>query len=1158
MQHSILSKAITVALSLTAAIAAAPTQAQQAASTTASATAAAAPAPAVTLLLRDPAVSARHLAFVYGGDLWIANRDGTQPRRLAGHAAGEFAPRFSPDGQWIAFSAGYDGNTDVYVIAAGGGQPRRLTWHPAADQVTGWSPDGKRVLFASNREVLNTRSKQLFEVPVDGGFEQKVMEAVAYEGVWSPDGTRLAYRPNGSAYSGPSGWRQSRGGSTPPIWIIDPKGKTWEEIPHVNGTDSNPIWMGDEVVFISDRNDGAANLFAFNTKTKALRQLTKETVWDVRSADGRDGRIVYEAGGQLKEVGIDGGASRFLSIALNEPSNEARVQWKDAAKTMTGASLSATGKRVVVSARGEVFSVPVKDGVVRNLTQTSGVREKDALWSPDGQQVAYVSDEPGMRHQVVIRDQLGDQAANKPTRKLLLPEAGYYTLLAWSPDGARLVLQDNHLNLYQLALTGAQSGKLAKIDSSERRAGFDVGFSPDGRYLAYTVVGKNFFSQVRIVDFQTGQQHTVTDGLSHAGLPAFSTKGDVLFFAASINSGPAQVGLDMSTQERAVRMGLYAAVLRADGKSPLEPKAGDEDGKDGKDGKDKKADEDKKDDKSEKGDKADKSEKSEKADKDAKDDKKSDRKDDGKDVKPKVKPVRIDFVGLKDRIVGLPVSTARYDDLAVADDGALFYIERRQPGVSIDAEGGNGGKGDLYRFDFEEKKAKMVKPQIQGYSLSPDGKKILLSPGGGRLEIADAKEKIDTKSIDLSGLKTRVDPRAEWRQIFDETWWMEKEFFYDPKLHGLDWNGIYQRYSPLVAGVQRREDLNDLLVEMIGELQVGHNRVGGGDVHQEGRVAVGLLGADFSVEGGKYRIKTIFKGDRWDPYLKAPLAAPGLGVKEGDYLLAVNGQPVDGAHNLYQQLENTVGKQVQLTVSANANGQGARRVTVEPVATEGRLRQWAWIDHNREEVDRLSGGKIAYVYMPDTAGPGFQHFNRMFFGQVDKPGLIVDDRRNGGGQAANYVVELLNRSYLGSWKDRDGLIYDTPAGAIYGPKAMLIDQDAGSGGDFMPYAFKRTGLGPLIGKRTWGGLIGISANPGLIDGGVLVVPFFRFFTPEGEWRIENEGVSPDIDVDLDPVAVNAGRDVQLEAGVASVLERLKTWKPIQRTVAPPMPTQVGK
>ncbi|UXH76801.1 S41 family peptidase [Roseateles amylovorans] len=1149
MQLSSVSQAVALALTLTAATAASPTLAR-------STDAAAAPTASATLLLREPAVSASQLAFVYGGELWAAQRDGSQPRRLAGNVSSEFSPRFSPDGRWIAYSASHDGNTDVYVIAAAGGQPRRLTWHSAVDQATGWSPDGKRVLFSSPREVLNNRSNQLYEVPVDGGFEQKVMDAVAYEGRWSPDGKRLAYRPYRQAYNGTSGWRQSRGGTTPPIWIIDPKAGTWEQIPHVNATDSNPIWLGDEVVFISDRNDGAANLFAYHTKTKALRQLTKETVWDVRNVDGVDGRIVYEAGGQLKEVALSGGEPRVIPVALTEPSTQARVQWKDASKTISSVALSATGKRALISARGEVFTVPVKDGVVRNLTQSSGVREKDALWSPDGQQVAYVSDEPGTRHQIVIRDQLGDEAAGKPIRRLLLPETGYYTLLDWSPDGARLVLQDNHLNLYHLPLSGAQAGKLQKIDTSLRRQGFDVGFSPDSRWLAYTVTGRNHFTQIRIHDFQTGQQHTVTDGMSHAELPVFSGKGDVLYFAASINSGPTQVGLDMSTQERSLRLGLFGAVLRADGKSPLLPKAGDEEGKG------KKGDEDKSDAKNEKGDKDEKDGDKKPVDKseskDSKDAKGKDSKDD-KDGK-KVKPVRIDFAGLQDRIIGLPVAQARYDHLSVAADGALFYLERRQPGVSAEAPSAGEGapRSDLYRFDFDEKSTKMVKPAVNDYSLSADGKKILLVLGGGRLEVADAAAKIDTKGIDLSGLRVRIDPRAEWKQIFDETWWMQKEFFYDPKLHGIDWKGVYQRYLPLLAHVQRREDLNQVLVEMIGELQVGHNRVGGGDVAQEPRVPVGLLGADFSFEGGHYRIKKIFQGDRWNPFLKAPLAAPGLGVKEGDFLMAVNGQPVDAGHNLYQQLENTVGKPVQLTVASDAQGRGARQVQVEPIANESALRQWAWIDHNRQEVDRLSGGKIAYVYMPDTAAQGFQHFNRMFFAQVDKPGLIVDDRRNGGGQAANYVTEVLGRQYLGSWKDRDALVFDTPGGAIYGPKAMLVDQDAGSGGDFMPYAFKRTGLGPLIGKRTWGGLIGIAINPSLIDGGQLVVPYFRFFTPEGEWRIENEGVAPDIEVDLDPVAVNAGRDVQLEAAVANVLERLKSWKPIQRTEPPAMPTQLGK
>ncbi|WAC70899.1 PDZ domain-containing protein [Roseateles sp. SL47] len=1140
MQLSSLSQAVALALSLAAGIAVTPTLAQSAVSS--SARASASNAGAASLLLRQPAVSARQLAFVYGGALWVASRDGSQPRQLAARVSSEFAPHFSPDGQWIAYSATYDGNTDVYVVAAAGGQPRRLTWHGSTDQVTGWSADGKRVLFASPRQVLNNRSNQLYEVPLEGGFEQQVMKAVAYEGSWSPDGRLLAYRPYRQANNGTSGWRQSRGGTTPPIWILDPKGKTWEEIPHVNATDSNPVWMGDEIVFISDRNDGAANLFAYHTKTKALRQLTHETVWDVKTADGRDGRIVYEVGGRLKEISLSGGEPVTLDIRLSEPSAQARVQWKDAARTITSVALSATGKRVLVSARGEVFTVPVKDGVVRNLTQTSGVREKDALWSPDGQQVAYISDEPGMRHQVVLRDQLGDQANGKAPRKILLPETGYYRLLDWSPDGARLVVQDNHLNLYQLPLSGAQSGQLQKIDTSLRRQSFDVGFSPDGRWLAYTVTGRNHFSQIRIHDFQTGQQHTLTDGLSHAELPVFSSKGDVLYFAASVNSGPAQVGLDMSTQERSLRMGLFAAVLRADGKSPLLPKAGDEEAK-GRVGEGDDQDKDKSVDP--------------KADPKADDKKAADKKDaDKKDSK--AKPVRIDFAGLQDRIIGLPVAQARYDHLGVAADGALFFIERDQPGTSIEPPGAEGKeRGELFRFDFEEKKVKAVKHGLRDYSLSADGKKILFDLGGGRLEVADARDKIDAKPVDVSGLRVRIDPRAEWRQIFDETWWMEKEFFYDPKLHGLDWKGVYQRYLPLLAHVQRREDLNDLMVDMIGELQVAHNRVGGGDVLTEPKVAVGLLGADFSFEGGHYRISRIFQGDRWNPFLKAPLAAPGLNVKEGDYLLAVNGRPVDGEHNLFQQLENTVGKPVQLTIASDAKGQGARQVQVEPIASEVALRQWAWVDHNRREVDRLSGGKLAYVYMPDTATQGFQHFNRMFFAQVDKQGLVMDDRRNGGGQAANYVTEVLGRAYLGSWKDRDGLVYDTPGGAIYGPKAMLIDQDAGSGGDFMPYAFRRTGLGPLIGKRTWGGLIGIAANPPLIDGGNLVVPFFRFFTPEGEWRIENEGVAPDIDVNLDPVAVNEGRDVQLEAAVANVMERLKSWKPIQRTEPPAMPTKLG-
>lgn len=1091
-----------------------------------------------TLMLRQPAVSQQHLAFVYAGDLWLADRSGANARRLTGHAASEFAPRFSPDGRRIAFSASYDGNTDVYVIGLDGGTPTRLTWHPAPDVVNGWSPDGQRVLFASPREVLNNRSNQLYEVGLQGGYEKQVMKAVAYEGAWSPDGRRLAYRPYRAAYVAESGWRQSRGGTTPPVWIMDMASQQWEQIPHVNATDSAPVWAGGEVVFISDRADGAANLFAFNPATKALRQLTRETQWDVRSVDAQGSTLVYEAGGVIKQLdltGPAGGAPQVLPISLAAVAPQVRPQWRDAGKALTSARLSATGKRVVVSARGEVFTVPVKDGSVRNLTETAGVREKDALWSADGRQVAYLSDAPGMRHELVLAAQDGLGAKER----FPLPKAGYFTLLEWSPDGRHVVLQDNHLNLYRLSLAsvpgGAPRGQLVKVATDVRRGGLGVTFSPDSRWLAYTSSGDNYFGRIWLHEIATGRNHAVTDGLAHAGTPAFSPKGDLLYFTASINTGPSAVGLDLSTQERPRRAGLYALVLAADGKSPLAPKPGDEDGK--KDaGKDEKKDDKKAD-----------------AGKDEKSDAKKDDKKDARPAEP-VKPIKVDLDGLAERVVALPVAERNYDGLAVAADGALFYLQRPQPGASNEApQAERRATAELWRFDFEERKAKQLRGGVADFSFSEDRKKLLLTLAGGKLEVGEATEKLDSKPLDLAGLRMRVDLRAEWKQIFDEAWWMQKEFFYDPGMHGLDWQAVYDRYLPQLAHVQRREDLNDLLVQMIAELQVGHNRLGGGDVHQETPVAVGLLGADFTIEQGRYRIARLYAGDRLNPHLRAPLAAAGLGVKEGDFILAIGGHELRADTNLYALLENTVGRQVVVSIARDAaavTGQGRRDIVVEPIANDGLLRRWAWIEGNRQYVQKKTGGKVAYVYMPDTAGQGFEHFNRMFFAQVDKQALIVDDRRNGGGQAANYVTELLARPYLGSWKDRDGLVFDTPGGAIYGPKAMLIDQDAGSGGDFMPYAFKRTGLGPLIGKRTWGGLIGISVNPPLIDGGFVTVPYFRFFTPEGEWRIENEGVAPDQDVELDPAAVNRGEDSQLDAAIADVMKRLDAWKPIQRKAAP--------
>ena len=1074
-----------------------------------------------TLLLRQPALSSDHLAFVYAGDLWIAERDGGNPRRLTSSPADESRPKFSPDGMTIAFAGEYGGNADIYVIDVAGGQPRRLTWHPGGDIPLGWTPDGQSVAFVSARETDHGRSGQLYHVDAAGGFPVRQMEARVYRGSYNPSG-EFAYIPFGSGYNGlfggSSGWKGYRGGTTPAIWIMNADRDGYREVPGAGVTNFNPVWLGDELYFLSDREDERFNVYHFDRASGAVRRVSDEPLWDVRYASGHDDTIVYEAGGRLMSLDAATGRATELDIRIAPDLPQLRPAWKNAASAIQSAGISTTGKRALVTARGEVFSVPVEDGSTRNLSRTGAVREYTAAWSPDGQQVAWIAEVSGGQ-EVVVANQFG---TGDPKRYPLGPH--FYFLGDWTPgDTPRLVYTDNHLGLHALDL---ETGRSATIAVSARRDVFDTAVSPDGRWLAYTLEQPNFHRDLMLYDFESGESTRITDGMADVAAPAFSPDGKFLYFAASTNSGPIQVGLNMTSQERPYRAALYALVLAADGKSPLLPKSGDEESpaKDGE-GEAGSSDGNKK----------------------------------GKEGDKQAQPTRIDLDGLAARIVPLPVAENNYGSLGVGKDGALYYVRYVQPGASTPPPGERASAGNrLFRFDFDKKEAKSVLGGVTSFAISADGAHMIIGKSDGKLVTAEIKDDLKPEPLDLSGLKVLVDPREEWTQMFEEAWRMEKEYFYADNLHGLDWDAVLDQYRPLLAHVGRREDLNELMVEMIAELQAGHNRVGGGDVYSAGAPAAGLLGANLEMHRGRYRIARVYSGESWNPFVPAPLATPGNEAAQGEYILAVDGVDLSASDNIFSRLEGKVGQQVTLRVGPDPDGSDARDIVVEPVDNEYVLRLWAWIEQNRKTVDQATDGRVGYIYLPNTAGAGYTFFNRLFFAQVDKDALIVDERSNGGGQAANYIIEVLSRKHLSGWADRDGLIYNTPAGALHGPKVMLVDQDAGSGGDYLPHTFRYAGVGKLIGTRTWGGLIGISANPPLMDGGFLTVPFFRFFDPDGNWSVENEGVAPDIEVALDPVAANRGGDSQLDAAIAEILRQLDGFDSGVLGEAPPLPTEPGE
>jgi tricorn protease len=1056
------------------------------------------------LLLQKPAVSRTHVVFAFADDLWIVSRKGGEAKRLTSGPGVETDPVFSPDGKRVAFTGEYEGNTDVYVVGAEGGVPKRLTYHPGQDRAVGWTPDGKNVLFLSTRDSYS-RFGRLFTMPVEGGFPTEVPLPMAHQGSYSPDGKHLAYTPVPPAFRI---WKRYRGGLASYVWLARLSDSSITKVPREDSNDFNPMWVGERVYFLSDR-DGPVTLYCYDTKTKKVRRVLENKGLDLKSASAGPDVIAYERFGEIHLFDPKTEKSRRLEVTINADLPTVRPRFVKVGKQVQSARISPTGVRAVFEARGEILTVPAKKGDVRNLTQTPGVAERDPAWSPDGQWIAYFSDESG-EYRLHVRPQKGDGKVKKYD---LGKSPSFYYSPVWSPDSKKIAYTDKRLNIWYLDL---ESGKSTLVDTNPYApTPRPPVWSPDGRWLAYARQLKNHLHAVFLHSLKEGKSHRVTDGMSDAQHVQFDKGGEHLYFTASTDAGPTTGGIEMSNFNFPVTRSVYVVVLRKDKPSPLAPESDEE-----KDA--------------------------------AKEGKKEEKKKEEKEKK-KAPEVRIDLEDIDQRILALPIPARGYVSLLAGKSGVLFLAENPLAPVSMEMFAGPAPRVILHRFDLKERKVEKFLDGVNSAVISHDGEKLLVRQGDGWSIVGTGSApKSGEGALKMDALEVRVDPPAEWRQMYREVWRIERDFLYDPHYHGLDLRATAKRYQPYVDGLGSRNDLNYLFGEMLGNLTLGHVYVGGGDAPQVKEVKGGLLGADYKVENGRYRFARIYRGENWDPSLKAPLTQPGVNVKEGDYLLAVGGKEVKAPDNLYKFFEATAGKSVVLRVGPKPDGTGSREVTVVPVESEANLRNRAWVESNRRKVAKLTGGRVAYVYLPDTFVGGYTQFNRYFFAQVDKEGVVVDERFNGGGKAADYIIGHLSRKVLNYWSTREGEDYATPTGAIFGAKAMIVNEYAGSGGDWLPWAFRRAKLGPLVGKRTWGGLVGIGGYPTLVDGGSVTAPHFAFWNPEGEWEVENRGVAPDVEVEFDPAAWREGRDPQLEKAVALVLEGLKKH-PVKKPRRPAYP-----
>lgn len=1199
-------------------------------------------------MLRFPDVSQSEIVFVYANDLWTVPREGGQAAPLASPPGAERFPRFSPDGQTIAFVGNYDGGVDLYTIPLAGGVPTRVTHHPARETLSGWTSDGQ-LIFNSNGMAGLARQQQVFTVDQDGGLPQRLPVPYGSAAAINDDGTWLAYTPfNRDGRT----WKRYRGGLASDIWLFNLRDHSARRITDWEGTDTMPMWHGDVVYYLSDNGpEVKLNIWAYNTRTNRHTQITAFSDYDVKwpsigPGPDREGEIVFQHGSKLKLLDLTRGTVKEVKVTIPGDQPTIRPRIVDVSKMIQGAGISSTGKRAVVQARGDLYSVPAEKGVTRNLTASDGAFERAGAWSPDGRWIACFSDRSGEYELYISQsDGVGER------RQLTHDSQTFYYHPIWSPDSKQIFFTDKAGKKYLVAI---ESGEVKEIDRDPWFNNTEASWSHDSRWLAYSKNPEDPSpSAIWLYNVESGEKHQVTSGMFADGFPAFDRKGDYLYFVSARSFAPTYSDIDTTFIYDDSQV-ILAVSLRDDIESPFAPESDEEDFKTD----------------SEEEDAAEGDEGDAEDDNDNDDDQEGDDEGDGDEAPPveddgisgtwtctitgemvppggmqftmiltlnddnsvtgsisspmgaasltgtydpvtgaftatvapddgsvvtltgtikdgtltatvagedfvgemtgertaaegaggdedesadTEKPrevVEIDLEGFERRAMTLPITPGSFGRTAVNDKNQLVYVRMSARGAA------EGESIKLFDLNADTKTEKEVAAGAGDFSMSSDGKKILIARGSS-LTIQPASAGGSGKNLDLAMLKTTINPRDEWRQILTDAWRIERDFFYDPNLHGVDWRATFKRYEAMLEDAVNREDVAFIVGEMISELNVGHAYYFGGDLESSPSESVGMLGVDFEIDSGVYRIARIIEGADWDADARGPLSRSGVDVNEGDYLLAVNGVVLDTSQNPWAPFVGTVGRVIELTVSEKPEiDDDARKVLVKPLANESNLRFRAWIERNRTYVEEKTDGKVGYVYVPDTGLNGQTNLVRQFFGQISKQAMIIDERWNGGGQIPTRFIEILNRPAVNYWARRDMNDWPWPPDAHQGPKCMLINGPSGSGGDAFPYYFRKAGLGKLIGRRTWGGLVGMSGQPGLMDNAAVTVPTFGFYEMDGTWGIEGHGVDPDIDVIDDPSKMVDGGDPQLDAAIEVMLDELKRH-PFVRPQRPRYPNRSG-